>query len=519
MPSGTGRAPAATEDALAPETKGAWSRWRSRPSIRSIRRDTAGPITPWANTDRRMNEESRLPTDESIRMAGLVLVELFTPSTVGRLIDNLERLPTKNPKQKNEIIASLANGRHSLGRSGWQNLAIIRPVGNPTFGDGFNDSLPPGVDAVWLGIHYATSSLTAVVATFTYSEEYSDISDIFRRDYHSFTSIEEVQVRVKGPFAGLRSKIPWHRPRRYTVHSSPRTADFQKKEAYEALATERKKDCWDWFAGKFSGRYAQEELSQRPVARLILTRASTPFQDRLAHFAPAGLSAYWDVWRSSEGTGWYLKFRDNVSDISDPHMMTFAAKTSEADGGNDSAHPKESVWYITQNFHSEQSELIVRWAINCLLRVYSKRLAQLRDQSRLRRAFGHPVREARNMDDFLLGDGLDASTVTSDLQSYTGELKQFRWNVPEYTLDESYLSGEDRTGRDEVELIPQLCKVIRQGSERLVRDMASITVNMNTSAELRQAIANTRLQRSVVFLSAIATIAAVVSLIVAVKAG
>ena len=65
-----------------------------------------------------------------------------------------------------------------------------------------------------------------------------------------------------------------------------------------------------------------------------------------------------------------------------------------------------------------QSPLVARWAIACLLSLYIDRLAGLRDRP-VRHRLRRPVQEALSLDIYLLGDGLDASTVTADVRDLT----------------------------------------------------------------------------------------------------
>ena len=71
--------------------------------------------------------------------------------------------------------------------------------------------------------------------------------------------------------------------------------------------------------------------------------------------------------------------------------------------------------------------------MTCLLSVYADKLAQLRDDAGRRRPGSRPVRQGRDLDNYLIRDGLDASTVVSDLGAFTKELADFRTGVPEYT--------------------------------------------------------------------------------------
>lgn len=66
-----------------------------------------------------------------------------------------------------------------------------------------------------------------------------------------------------------------------------------------------------------------------------------------------------------------------------------------------------------------------------------------------------------------------------------------------------------------MEYVPTLCARIREQAARLASDTQLAAGNIRASAELRQAIANTRLQRVLLLLAIVAAILAVISLVTA----
>jgi hypothetical protein len=98
------------------------------------------------------------------------------------------------------------------------------------------------------------------------------------------------------------------------------------------------------------------------------------------------------------------------------------------------------------------------------------------------------------------------------LEVFTDNLRRFRSGVPEFTEYRDHL-GPGLSEREAMELVPELRKVIRQKARRLASDTALTTRNIRASAELRQSIANTRLQRFTLSLTIIAVTIAVISLL------
>ena len=497
-----------------PEVDGASAKrtWLSRPSIRTIRRRTPFQQGLWATSDQRDNEATRLPADEAVHLGAVTLVESFTPSTVHSLYDALENLPVREPDKKRQWRDALRASRGTPDGGGWQNLAVIRPPGAFILSNGFHDAtLPVGVDAVWLHLHYPTASLALVVATFALKEDAGDLSTLLRSDFQTRT--DNVRVHVSGRLGSVRSRLPWARPKSYRSGAAIQNVVAQKSQAYQDFAANFEDACWRWFTSRFPGRFAMEPLGTRPSARILFTRKNIPFKDRLQFMDPIGIGGHGIVWRSTDPKGWALKFDgQQVSERRRPAMLV-AARRSDAASEHETTE-KDSLWVLTQAFDEQHGTLIVRWAMTTLISLYIDRLGELRDRAGRRKRFRRPVRQARDLDRFLLGDGLDASTVASDIRLICGNPDRFRWHVPKYSEDrEEYPTGV-RESREPLEMIPALRDSLDRKAQQLLQDMDTTTRNVGASAQLRQAIANTRLQRLVLMLSIAATIIALVSLIV-----
>lgn len=502
---------AAPESGGQPERPNRQRRWRERRSIWAIKKKIA-ELNPelTQKSDRRDNEETRLPNDEEINLGGIVLTEAFTPSTVSSLFRVLEQWPADFPGRRDEWVETLARsrgGRHG----GWQNLGVVRPPGAFVAGGGITDGgLPPGVDAVWLSLTYPTPSLAMVVGTFTLTEGAGDLSDLLRKDYE--TRSFDPRIRVEGRFGGLRSRIPWARPLRYRAGASRSRAEDEKRKACDARIEELEAACRAWFFSKFPGRFAAAPPTERPVIRLLFTKEEAPYSERHPWLRPIGLDVAHPLWRSTENEGWWLT--DNGWPYrSGRHIVTLAAKradVAESQGGDETG---DSNWSLTQHFGVDRSPLAERHAIEVLLAIYGDRLGELRDEAGAPRRLRRPVREGRILDNYLIRDGLDAATVAADLGAFTEDLELFRLSVPEFNEYRDHLPGPAHD-REPLEYVPLLREAIRSRAARLSSDITITTENIKAAAELRQAIANTRLQRFILLLSVAAAVIAVVSLLV-----
>lgn len=532
------------------ETEGGSShhRWRDRRSVRTLRKgDSTAESDVLQKRDVRDNEETRLPVEESIHLGGVVLAETFTPSTITNLYRALEKMPGRDDRKKAQRISRVKVRRSGSGPGGWENLGCVRRPGESILGDGFTDAeLPQGVNAVWLYLHYPIPSAAVLVATFTLEEKSADLSGALRADYR--TQLRERRLRIYGRFSRVRAEIPWCRPKFYAVSHGIYGVDQQKKEACEERISGFERECWQWLTKNFRGRFATEDICDRPAMRILLTRSCQPFVERSRILAPVGLDRTLDVWTCAEFPGWMLNFSGWSLDERRRFGVIAAARRSDVEKVGHHGDSDDSIWYLTQEFHEYHSELMVRWSLKCLLSIYADRLGVLRDRAATRRRFEGSVRKALDLDDFLLGDGLDASTLASEMRKFTESSERFRRGVVEYdefvdhpssgiksgvskegprylsmlpralagrlTKSDKIDSSSSRPSRVRGELAPVLCKALNGQSVQLLSDMNATIENIRASAELRQAIANTKLQRWVVFLAVIATTASVVGVLI-----
>ena len=500
-----------SESHKTPKRKG----WYQRPTVRALKKEAEREGREWERgVDELENEETRLPRPEAIHVGGLVLTEAFTPSTVSSLYKALERWPSGPVDRKQEWLEELARSRGGDG-GGWQNLGIVRHPGRGVPGDVHHDpDLPSAADAVSLDLRYVTPALAMVVATFTLSEDAGDLSNLLRQDYR--TTLLDVRVRVHGRFGDLRAHIPWSRPERHGVSYSINHAENQKRSACHALIRKHQEACSRWFVARFPGRFAAAKFEDRPAIRMLFTKEAVPYAERHPWLRPIDLDFALPLWRSTEPKGWWLSqelwpYREGR------HVVTLAAKRSDAAKEPGNGISGESNWSLTQRFATDQARLAAYHAMTALISLYAHHLGELRDKAGVRRfpwLPRRPVHDARNLDDYLIRDGLDAATVTSDLESLTRDLTHFRWGVPEFAEYRGHLRGAPFSHQPQ-EYVPSLCAEIRQQAARLSADTTTTTGNVRASAELRQAIANTRLQRFIVSLSVAATVIAVISLLIA----
>src|SRR4051794_14855119 len=98
-----------------PPSAPAQTSWFRRPTVRALVRDAQNDRNFIRTWDARENDETRLPSGESVHLGGLVLTEAFTPSTVSSLFRALDRWPSDSPSLRGDWVEQLARGRGGEG--------------------------------------------------------------------------------------------------------------------------------------------------------------------------------------------------------------------------------------------------------------------------------------------------------------------------------------------------------------------------------------------------------------------
>ncbi|MFV2195042.1 hypothetical protein [Nocardiopsis sp. LOL_012] len=510
-PEGSPQAEKEEEAAQANEhpSKGWW--WK-RPTVRQIlEQEAKSGIEGWDKSDKKANEVSRLPDDESIHLGGVVLAEAFTPSTVSALYESIGRSPFSQEYKVQEIVDFIERSRSGAQVGGSYLFGLVRPPGRLIMMNGFSDpSLPEGVDAVWLTLHCPTPSLTILIATFSLEEDAGDLSCLLRKDYKTRFNPE---IKIPGRLGKLRAKIPWSRPIQYGIGGTISLVEIQKREAYEQVASQIEEGCREWLSRNFGGRFSREPMEHRPSARLLLTKNQAPYKDHRRYLSPLGMD-YPFSWRSQGAACWAIRYNDFILDKKRRFALVAAARRSDiAKSAIGYVDRPKSIWHATQGFHKYEFQMVSRWAMFALIALYEDRLGRLRDQAGQQQ--WRTVGIARELDRFLLGDGLDASAIASDLGNFSRDPQGFPHDFSEYVADQDPFPGEPTEEAEEpAKLVDFWRERLEKQCTRLLEDMETTTGNIRASAELKQSIANTKMQRLVIGLAFIAAIVAVVSLYV-----
>ncbi|WP_143116044.1 hypothetical protein [Lentzea xinjiangensis] len=491
-------------------------KWRHRTSIHQLK--SGDPYaTPARRTeiDAEMNNRFMPPPDESLHLASFTLIEAYTPTTVYRLSESLNKLQNRLGGAPTPAIEHLERSRNLGLAGGWVNIDLIRRPGKWVHPSGYIDpTLPEGISAATTTIVTATPSLTILVCTFILEEEEGNLTKPLLETHQ--TEYGKVNVFVEGALGSLRSKIPWARPRRFSTTRNTKMVWQLKKEETDAIFERYEAPCSEWFESRFPGRFSEELLESRPKARLIVTRKEKPISTGgLTWTTAAGINSHWDLWASTSPEGWTAnvdRFRNQNS------VLTFSgvrAVLGELTSGPDDE--RESKWTISQGFHEEFAQLISIWGVSQLLDVYMRHLSHLRDTVAARKQRFRPVAQARKLDNYIMRDGIDLSMIAEEVKTHSDALSVHRYTSTRFIRadDSRGPNHPPSPGAASQDLSSSILSAISDRADQLVTSSRAATTGITASAELRQSISNARLQRSTLTITLVALAVAVASLYVA----
>ena len=477
--------------------------WWRRQSVRQLR----ARAKMFEQAGRGMSDDSfdgPLPPNEAVHLGGLVLVEAFTPSSASSLRKALAKFDAETPASGNSNII-LERSRTSAGIGGLQNLGYVRPPGEFVLPFGRTDEdIPDGVAAIWLKALYPSPSLSLVVATFIIGDHEGDLTDFFSGE-GDLTS-DAVGLHVKGRFGRIRQAIPWARPKSF-FYTGQQFIDQRREHSIRKYVETYETACCSWLSKRFPGHYQDAVSTNRPIANIFFTATQEPYHRASRSLNPVGL---WQgkPWESTASTGWRCV---DASFQSNSRRIHFAARRSDIANSSES-DPSQSLsnWSLGAGFHESHTQHVVLWTIACLLKDYISSLARLRDRAG-RGRFGRPVRQSVDLERYLSTVGLDAATVAPEMKEFVEHSALHLLGGVDYESRARQPVGDDEHSSQ------LLSESSRRGIAFLANRVGQLsdwtTSTINVSAELKNSIANTRLQRAVLLLSVVATVIALVGLL------
>lgn len=429
----------------------------------------------------RKPEETTPPVDERFTTHAVWAVELYTPLHAQELLERLRALGFDTDTSRDRTAsASIRRSRAAPRGGSWVNLDMVLPrAQNPHPFFGIRGDLPTGVRAAHPHVWTITPSLTVLVVQFVLDDEASGRLDaVCRRvDFDPVGSLTSSGVQITPP-------------------------DNVKEAAIRQTRRELRGLASSWIAEHLPGAFAARgEGHQMPTAELVTVELTVPFveqQSRMNYLDFAGFGYDPFAWVSDELKVWRLVF-DRDGDC----MVVAARRSDVIDSGQLAHRGDDETWAIAGHTNDYLGKDLVLWAASSHLVASQARLAEIRDQGVGLAAAHMPARRLTRIGHEFLRDSLDARTSAAELRQYASNQRAFEWNAAEW-------KGEGRFAEER--LLARLSETIRANAKALLASEQRLRDSLLVESTILTALANLRVQRWVVALSALAAAVAIVSL-------
>jgi len=435
------------------------------------------------------NAETRLPAQEQALVPVIWLAEVFTPTTIDKLIKGIRDLDAKIDKDK-ALLPSVADvsewvlSSRRQGRAGYRNLPFVTSKDASVFPKAV-DELPPGIKGVHLRIQTLTSTVTVLTATFRLDEDSArGLEDILNQD-----RVTQMKVHSDGSF----------------THSD---VTKQKAEAVDDWRRTLRDTAAEWIAERFPGSFCRMAPNHLPAIALLLTKSYTPWQEK----QPGTTSGWADVLDlvSREGY-WQAKgtspLRLNpVTRGAQPHFLTLAATEADLLSQHSSRPGSSDLDGTLFQLDVPIPFLLAGWSLSALLEELEEQIGSIQDAAN--RAEGNSPKGLEQVRVQLLRGGLDSRIVANDIAQHSGGLL---WKYNALDFSEVLFSSQAPAHEPAASLKESLVTRQVDTGTRVIQLEKDLREVLSTDADLANASANLRLQNRVFWLTVISVGASILA--------
>lgn len=420
----------------------------------------------WQRTDDEKNKGSSPPDDELIQLHSLSVAEIYTPSHVEKLLSGLKSLGWHQDESLGSganPVAWIQRSREASLSGGWLNLGVIQRPGEKRFiGSPRVAQLPQHVQYALGQVYSLTSSITCLVMTFVYEDDYALRYDAsLRKERQTYTEPRRRGYQIVAPF-------------------------FQKMNEVRAIRSEAGNDAAEWFRGNLPGLFASGILDgQFPSCEFITLDKAEPFVTEKEEYLRAlNIENDIGVWNSDELPG--LRFAQPAFDEEKRFHAILAIKREQLEakdlrsrgGANRGAY----VGYLKEYLH----DLLSRWALLAVIAGFEKTLNVVRDSALFTVRRNRNALKAMSKLSGLISAGIDIATIAADLRQFAAQKAWFEGDLPKFSPSTpEYYAPETTLARGLREQIEQRAGKLQE-ADRSIRDlviqhgtMLSATENMN----------------------------------------
>lgn len=429
----------------------------------------------WQRRDDEKNARSSPPDDERIQVHFLTVAEIYTPSHIEKLFSGLKSLGWNQDESlggSDNPVAWIQSFRDASRRGGWLNLGPIQRPGERNFiGSTRVAQLPEHVQYALAEVYSLTSSITCVLMTFVYEDEYAlQIDAALRTERRTYTKRLRRGYRIVEPY-------------------------FQKADEVRAIRREMRNNAAGWFCGNLPGLFSSGLLDgQFPTCEFITLDKTEPFGPQRGDYLRA-LNVEDDigVWNSNELPG--LRFaQPDLGEGERFHAILairrdhFEEKDLSSWGGsNRGAYAA----YLQEHLHG----LVSRWALLPMMAGFERTLNLVRDSALVTVRRNKNAVTAMSKMGQLISAGIDISTIAADVRRFAAEKAWFEGDLPKFSPSiPKYYAPEATLARSLREWLEMRAAEL-QDADRSIRDLVMQHGTMLSATE------SMKLQNQVAFLT------------------
>lgn len=461
-----------------------WGPWRRWSHYRESRHRERHYVR---NQDSEDNARGRLPDDEGVQLPGIWVAELYTPSTVGGLLNGIQDLGWEYGRHRDDSLTKWMNDVREGRQAGWVNLGLVSAPQAAHFMRERSARLPQGVTAALPVLMSLTPSITAFVIVFLFDEETAVSFETSLRANFITTTRRTSRYRA------------WHLVRYIFLNNdavrfgySIFNPDLLRREALQSHLQRLESDCTEWVRNHFPGAFDSLPQSSLPTAILLVTEKVRPLTEEafsIRALDGLALGRDYDAWESTEwpGARLVMPLGDNEG-----NRLTFACRRHDAFPDSPGYHDPTSNWSIAQRADDCIQGLLSRWAITCLLNAYHMKLSAMRDEIACDGSY-RTIRDLKKLRTF-------ARTFLFDIGACTQEIEEFFQSDLSYghdVINMTYVKGK------EYELLKNLSSSQGKRAQQVRREAQLLQTTLSASNDLSQTITNIRIQRLIVLLTVI----------------
>jgi hypothetical protein len=445
-----------------------------------------------------------LPEGEKVSLPAIWVCEMYPPSYAEALKEAIKRNGWHNSSHRafpEEVKDYLDHARTEAGL-GWRAIVRIRSkraLNSPSFGT-VRKKLPKEFESIGIDFFSLGSALSAVIATFTLSED-------------AASSLERI---ILGP----------HEPRVVRDHGFTRVEDRYARGMDEVHEVRRNlhQTAREWMSFTIPGVFASEADKQMPAADLVIRYGSSETQEyrdkNRGYLAALGLD---EIVESScdELPGIFImNYRPirTANNVRDTWSLNGEFASILDDDDFASIGGERTISGIIHRVDETFKPLLTRLAISSLLQLKMRLLAISRDIASS--TYGHhPVRSSKLLRKSLLRNSLDLLEVAGSVRVLATDENMYAWSVPSFRSKYSrwLRSIDERTETTsppyDARMIDELREFQLRTADLLVARDGEARDILGTVVTLNSSIDNIRSQRLTLIFTFITALIAILALL------